>query len=240
MRKKGKRNSSSQKKNKDALSFSTSDPVSLDFYGNGSCCDEDHSTSTSTTTSSSSLSYPERPPTPPHASCSSKCSKFDYTRISLTRENWVHVSALLWALISTDMRGIMENQSSGAFISQISTDSAGGRGNELELEMDPNSSISHALRHRYLNIAPPSAMPMRKGKKGSGVDLGFTTDHAGCQLRACAVKRASMFDKLLEAEYRSGESLICPHVWWDRVAELNAWQCLSCYTSSPSSSVKLR
>jgi hypothetical protein len=196
MRKKGRRNTSTQKKNLDGSSLSTADPPPLDL--NQSCCDEDHSLA----------SYLDRPPTPPHASCSSKCSRFDYTRIALTRENYDHISALLWALIETDMRAVMQTQStSGAFISEVSSELPSRK----SIEVDPNSSIVHALRHRYLHLPPPSAMSTRtrKGGKLSGFDhreLGFTTNHVGCQLRACAVKRASMFDKLLEAEYRSGES----------------------------------
>ena len=194
MRKKGKRNNTTQKKSQDGSSLSSADPPILDL--DGSCCDHDHQIG----------SYPDRPPTPPHASCSSNCTRFDYTRIALTRENYQHISALLWALISTDMRAVMQSQaSSGAFISEISAE-----GSSINsIEVDPNSSIAHALRHRYLHLAPPSGMSTRKDGKGSRLDhqeLRFTTTHIGCQLRACAVKRASMFDKLLEAEYRSGES----------------------------------
>jgi len=96
-----------------------------------------------------------------------------------------------------DMKAVM--QSGGAFISQTSED-PGSQG----IELDPNSSIVHALRHRYLHL-PPITNTAKSREKNP---LGFTTNHASCQLRACAVKRAGMFDVLLEAESRAGEQAV--------------------------------
>lgn len=53
--------------------------------------------------------------------------------------------------------------------------------------------IYGGLKQRYLH--------------GRGGDLHYTTDHAMCQLRACSVKKAAMFDKLIDADYRKGECL---------------------------------
>jgi len=174
MRKKGKRAG-----NRKPLEGDLNKPPPLDL--DDGCCEHDQL-------------YPDRPLSPSHASCSSKCTRFDYARIALTRDNYQHISALLWSLVIMDMRAV--TQSGGAFISQTSGD-ASSQG----IELDPNSSIVHALRHRYLHL-PPITHTGRSREKNP---LGFTTDHASCQLRACAVKRAGMFDVLLEAESRAGE-----------------------------------
>jgi hypothetical protein len=55
------------------------------------------------------------------------------------------------------------------------------------------------LVHRYLHV-PAS-------------NLKYTTNHASCQLRSCCVKRASMFDTLMQSDRRTGSwnhPYICP------------------------------